>query len=217
MICFRQDEQTMNLDRAVVLRTYASEALASVANSRLGFEGIEAYIQKDDCGGAYPSLHISTGVRLLVKPEDMEDAEKILNQMEAEESQKVERVDEHEDINTVKPSLKPSDVLVMKELPSQQLDELKSVIFTYVVVGSALIGFVRGQDRQHFCCLPVVCGIRGDGFRIFEESTQSTGRITQRSGAEAHGTGSSQRRKIRCKTPFVKEIGHGSIGITISS
>lgn len=78
----------MNLDRTVVIRTYTSEALAIVDNSRLGFEGIKAYIQKDDCGGAYPSLQISRGVRLLVKPEDMEDAEKILNQMEAEESQK---------------------------------------------------------------------------------------------------------------------------------
>ncbi len=144
----------MNLDRAVVLRTYANEALASVANSRLGFEGIEAYIQKNDCGGAYPSLQISTGVRLLVKPEDMEDAEKILNQMDAEESQKVERVAEQEDINTVKPNLKPSDVLVMKELPSQQLDELKSVIFTYVLLAPLLAAlFADKIDNIFIVCL----------------------------------------------------------------
>ncbi|MCX5874179.1 MAG: hypothetical protein NTY51_13230 [Deltaproteobacteria bacterium] len=45
---FRQDEESMNLDEAVVLRTYASETVTSIADSRLGFEGIEAHIQKDE-------------------------------------------------------------------------------------------------------------------------------------------------------------------------
>jgi hypothetical protein len=48
----------MNLEESVVVRTYASEALAKIANSRLGFEGIEAHIQKGDCGGVYPSLQM---------------------------------------------------------------------------------------------------------------------------------------------------------------
>ena len=157
----------MNLDRAVVLRTYTSEALASVANSRLGFEGIEAYIQKDDCGGAYPSLQISRGVRLLVKPEDMEDAEKILNQMEAEESQKVERVGQQEDINTVKPSLKPSDVLIMKELPSQQLDELKSVIFTYVLLAPLLAALFSDKIDNIFVVCLLFVGFVGTAFVYF--------------------------------------------------
>ncbi len=166
----------MDLDRTVVIRTYTSEASAIVDNSRLGFEGIEAYIQKDDCGGAYPSLQISRGVRLLVKPEDMEDAEKILNQMEAEESQKVEPVGQQEDINTVKSGLEPSDVLIIKELPSQQLDELKSVIFTYVLLAPLLAALFSDKIDNYFCCLSIVCGIRGDSFRIFEEQTQATGK-----------------------------------------
>ncbi len=90
-LAFRQDKESMNPDEAVVLRTYSSEAVASIADSRLRFEGIEAHIQKDDCGGAYPSLQMSRGVRLLVKPEDLQDADKILNEMEAEESGKAER------------------------------------------------------------------------------------------------------------------------------
>jgi hypothetical protein len=167
MICFRQDEQTMNLDRAVVLRTYTSEALASVANSRLGFEGIEAYIQKDDCGGAYPSLQFSRGVRLLVKPEDKEDAEKILNQMEAEESQKVERMGQQEDINIVKPSLKTSDVLIMKELPSQQLDELKSVIFTYVLLAPLLSALFSDKIDNIFVVCLLFVGFVGTAFVYF--------------------------------------------------
>ncbi len=57
-LVFKQDEGSMNLEESVVVRTYASEALANIANSRLGFEVIEAHIQKDDCGGAYPSLQM---------------------------------------------------------------------------------------------------------------------------------------------------------------
>lgn len=74
----------MNTDEAVVVRTYAGEMVANIAASRLGSEGVEAYIQKDDCGGAYPSLQMSGGVRLLVKAEDLEAAERILSAMEAE-------------------------------------------------------------------------------------------------------------------------------------
>lgn len=88
----------MNLDKAVVVRTYAGEALASLAASRLGSEGIDAHIQKDDCGGAYPSLQMAGGVRLLVKPEDLADAEKILSEMEAEEvSEEAEQDEQPED------------------------------------------------------------------------------------------------------------------------
>lgn len=76
----------MDLDSVVLVRTYANEVEASIAASRLESEGIEAHTQKDDCGGAYPALQMSGGVRLLVKHEDLEDAEKILKAMEAEDS-----------------------------------------------------------------------------------------------------------------------------------
>lgn len=81
----------MNRDEGVVVRTYAGEALASLAVSRLESEGIEAYIRKDDVGGAYPALQMTRGVRLLVKPEDRETAEKILSEMETEDSEEVEQ------------------------------------------------------------------------------------------------------------------------------
>lgn len=154
----------MNPDEAVVLRTYTSEVVASIASSRLGFEGIEAHIQKDDCGGAYPSLQMSRGVRLLVKHENLEDAEKILNEMEAEESRKVEREAEQDDDKTTKSSWKHFDVLVMKDLPSQQLDELKAVIFTYVILAPLLSAlFADKIDNMFVVCLLFV-GLVGTAF-----------------------------------------------------
>jgi hypothetical protein len=144
----------MDLDEAVVLRTYASETFASIAASRLGSEGIEAHIQKDDCGGAYPSLQMSGGVRLLVKPEDLKDAQTILNEIEGEESEKIEREAEQEDHKTTRASRDPFEVLVMKDLPSQQLDELKTVIFTYVVMAPLLSAlFADKIDNIFVACL----------------------------------------------------------------
>ncbi|MDD3552610.1 MAG: hypothetical protein PHH39_10680 [Methanothrix soehngenii] len=40
--------------------------------------GVEAIIQKDDCGGMRPYLQVMTGVQLLVAKEDVERAMEIL-------------------------------------------------------------------------------------------------------------------------------------------
>jgi hypothetical protein len=154
----------VNLDEAVVIRTYASEAVANIAGSRLGFEGIETHIQKDDCGGAYPSLQMCRGVRLLVKPGDREDAERILNEMEEEESGKVEREAEREDPQTKRPSWKPFGITVMKNLPSQQLDELKTFIYTYIVLAPLISAlFADKIDNVFVACLLFV-GLVGVSF-----------------------------------------------------
>ncbi len=154
----------MNLDKTVVVRTYASEVLASIAHSRLEFEGIQAHIQKDDCGGAYPSLQMCRGVRLLVKPEDLEDAEKILQEMEAEGSWQEEREAEREDRETTESNWKPFGVLVMNDLPSRQLDEMKTFIFTYVVMGPLLSAlFADKIDNVFVACLLFV-GLVGTSF-----------------------------------------------------
>ncbi len=154
----------MNLDEAVVVRTYPSEALASIAGSRLEFEGIEAHIQKDDCGGAYPSLQMCRGVRLLVKPEDLADAEKILHGMEEEESGKVEREVEQEDYNTTKASWKPFRVLVRDNLPSRQLDELKTFIFMYVVMAPLLSALFADKIDNFFVACLLFVGLVGTSF-----------------------------------------------------
>jgi len=84
--------------------------------------------------------------------------------MEAEESQKVEREAEQEDRKTNKSGCKPVDVLVMKDLPSQQLDELKTVIFTYVVMAPLLSAlFADKIDNMFVACLLFV-GLVGMAF-----------------------------------------------------
>jgi hypothetical protein len=93
----------MNLDEAVVLRTFANDFEANFAASSLGAQGIETHIQKDDVGGAYPALQMSRGVRLLIKPEDREAAEKILDEIEAEHAGKIEQEEEQEDSKSTKP------------------------------------------------------------------------------------------------------------------
>ncbi len=85
----------MNLDDLVVVRTYAGEMEASIAASRLGSEGIEAHIHKDDVGGAYPPLQMSGGVRLLVKPDDLKAAAEILSKAE-QHSREFEPLEEQE-------------------------------------------------------------------------------------------------------------------------
>jgi hypothetical protein len=161
---FRQDEESMNLDKAVVLRTYASETFASIDASRLRSEGIEAHIQKDHCGGAYPSLQMSGGVRLLVKPEDLKDAQKILDEMEAEESGKIDREAEQEDRKTTTAGREPFEVLVMKGLPSQQLDELKTVIFTYIVMAPLLSALFADKIDNFFVACLLFVGVVGTAF-----------------------------------------------------
>ncbi len=153
----------VNLEEAVVLRTYASESLASIAGSRLGFEGIEAHIQKDDCGGAYPSLQMCGGVRLLVNHEDLEDAEKILNEMEAEESGKVEPEAEQESRKTTSGG-RLREVSVMKNLPSEQLDELKTVIFMYVVMAPLLSALFADKIDNFFVACLLFVGLVGTVF-----------------------------------------------------
>ncbi len=77
-----KDEETMNLDNLMVVRTYPGEMEASIAASCLEAEGIEIHIHKDDVGGAYPALQMSGGVKLLVNPDDLERAERILSEAE---------------------------------------------------------------------------------------------------------------------------------------
>jgi hypothetical protein len=154
----------MNLDKAVVLRTYANEAIASIAGTRLAFEGIETHIQKDDCGGAYPSLQMCRGVRLLVKPEDLDDAEKILNEMEADENGKFEQEVEQENRKTTTSRGRPFEVLVMKDLPSQQLDELKTVIFMYVVMAPLLSALFADKIDNFFVACLLFVGLVGTAF-----------------------------------------------------
>lgn len=71
-----------NLPPTVVVKTFSNEMIARMASLHLQALGIESAIHKDDCGGAYPQLQLTGGVRLMVAPEDEARAAAILEEME---------------------------------------------------------------------------------------------------------------------------------------
>jgi hypothetical protein len=161
-MAFRHDKYKMDLGEAVVIRTYANEALASIAESRLRFEGVQAHIKKDDCGGAYPSLQMCGGVRLLIKAEDLEHAERILSEMETEKSEKVGLEVEHEDNKPVNSTL--CEVPIMDEPPSEQLDQLKTIVFTYIVIAPLLSALFADKIDSIFLACALFVGLVGTVF-----------------------------------------------------
>ncbi len=66
-----------------VLRTYISEDAALMDRLFLEASGIETVIEADDCGSMTPYLHMSQGVRLLVREENLEQANDLLRSAEA--------------------------------------------------------------------------------------------------------------------------------------
>ena len=64
-------------DDVVVLRSFLTHIEADLARSALEGSQIEAFVSGDDAGGMRPGLWMS-GVRLLVRREDVERATEIL-------------------------------------------------------------------------------------------------------------------------------------------
>lgn len=64
-------------DGMTLLETYLSDLEAEMALNRLTALGVEAMVQKDNCGGMRPHLDLQ-GVRLLVAGPDLEKAQAIL-------------------------------------------------------------------------------------------------------------------------------------------
>jgi hypothetical protein len=63
----------------VPVRSFTTDMEAEIAKSALEAFGIECMISRDDCGGQRPHLAFSEGIRLLVRAEDSEKAEQVLN------------------------------------------------------------------------------------------------------------------------------------------
>lgn len=70
----------------LVIRTYISEFPANLAKATLEGSGIDVMLRKDDGGGMRPYLQAATGIQLLVRQDDAERADKILRNVENEES-----------------------------------------------------------------------------------------------------------------------------------
>lgn len=71
----------MNLDDAVVLRKFYTMEEASIAASVLDSRGIECEVLPDDAGGAYPMLHMTAGIRLLVDYRSLDAARAVLEEV----------------------------------------------------------------------------------------------------------------------------------------
>ncbi len=62
----------------VELVTFSSEHDAKLAGSRLRAAGIPSSVLKDDAGGMEPHLQLTRSIRLLVPPDRVQDARRVL-------------------------------------------------------------------------------------------------------------------------------------------
>ena len=65
-------------EETILVKVFATEIDAKMAQDVLNDEGITAFVFKDDGGGMEPHLQRTHGVRLVVKPGDAKRARKIL-------------------------------------------------------------------------------------------------------------------------------------------
>lgn len=148
-----KDAETMNLGNLVVLRTYHGEMEASIAASYLEAEGIEIYIHKDDVGGAYPALQMSGGVKLLVNPDDLETAEKILSEAEELGSSRFEFLEGEELAKNGRISPlywwdvpKPAEDL--RERPVEEKESVEALSSKDGCVDSVILRILRNTDQS---------------------------------------------------------------------
>jgi Putative prokaryotic signal transducing protein len=62
------------------IKTFSSRQDAELAKGLLAANGVNAVVSGDDYGGINPGLSFSTGVRLLVKEEDVVNAQRIFRE-----------------------------------------------------------------------------------------------------------------------------------------
>ncbi|MBT3367913.1 MAG: DUF2007 domain-containing protein [Nitrospina sp.] len=67
----------------IELGVYYNQLEAEVVRGLLAENDIESHILKDDCGGMLPNLQSSEGVRLHVKKDDLDQAQKIVGTQQA--------------------------------------------------------------------------------------------------------------------------------------
>jgi hypothetical protein len=65
-------------EETIILKVFATEMDATMAQDVLHDEGIKAFVFKDDGGGMEPHLQRTNGVRLVVQRTDAERANEIL-------------------------------------------------------------------------------------------------------------------------------------------
>ena len=64
--------------RLTVLVEFSSRLEAEVARASLAGEGVDSVLSADDLGGLHPQLGLTSGVRLMVREDDLPLARRIL-------------------------------------------------------------------------------------------------------------------------------------------
>jgi hypothetical protein len=77
-----EPEESVEYVDLVNLETYPDRIQAELAKGVLSAGGINAIVHGDEFGGYEPALSFSSGVQLLIKREEIEEAKKILNEIE---------------------------------------------------------------------------------------------------------------------------------------
>lgn len=78
-----QSETLPNYEDFQVIRTYANRYDAELGKSVLEANGIETLIAADDAGGTVLGLELAEGVKLLVRAEELDNAEEIFKDLES--------------------------------------------------------------------------------------------------------------------------------------
>jgi hypothetical protein len=68
------------MENLSIVATFVNEMDADLAQATLSAAGIESFIRFDDMGGMMPSLQESGGVKLLVSPEQLDEARALLSE-----------------------------------------------------------------------------------------------------------------------------------------
>ena len=69
----------MDGEELVVAGQYSNKIEAELAQGALAAAEIESIVEADDAGGLQPNLLVGEGVKVLVRAEDLAEAQKILN------------------------------------------------------------------------------------------------------------------------------------------
>ena len=67
-----------------IIAEYDNAVEAEIAKGQLESAGIPSFVFKDDAGGIYPQLQYASGVYLVVRESDYDEAHNILSEIESE-------------------------------------------------------------------------------------------------------------------------------------
>lgn len=115
--------------RSVVARVFSSRLNADLATQRLEEAGIRVVVAADDCGGMYPSLSVTGGIRLLVSETDLPWAKAILDRLEEDSG--------------VKPGLAAGDTGVLADAPPLRRAQPHLALLASFILGGLLGGMIH--------------------------------------------------------------------------